>query len=204
MWLWFVSTKFNLDFTRRWTLGVLKNSSTYKCHIPQNTKYDETIIFWKNESPSFLWHDSDSIENDASNNSSTVGCVFVAAVMFAQSRCPATIGAIHTDTKTLGSDEVRRWDWFRCHDIHVQLHKGWFRRSRFETGAGWWSHTPTFTFSNKKNRLETLTLARGFVVRTLLYSVCMWSLGRRSNAAFTSLPPECSFGIQIPINWNVT
>jgi hypothetical protein len=34
--------------------------------------------------------------------------LFVAAVTFAQSRYPATIEAIHTDTKTLGS-ELLRW-----------------------------------------------------------------------------------------------
>jgi hypothetical protein len=36
-------------------------------------------------------HDTDLIENDASNNSSIFACVFVAAVKFLQNRCLATI-----------------------------------------------------------------------------------------------------------------
>jgi hypothetical protein len=41
----------------------------------------------------------DIIENDASNNYSIVARVFVAAVTFSPSRCLATIGDKHIDTK---------------------------------------------------------------------------------------------------------
>jgi hypothetical protein len=52
----------------------------------------------------------DRIENDASNNSSTAACVFVASVTFIPSCCLATIGEIHIETHTLmgGIYEVRR------------------------------------------------------------------------------------------------
>jgi hypothetical protein len=39
----------------------------------------------------FPWYDTGHIENDASNNSSIVACVFVTAVTFLPSRCLATI-----------------------------------------------------------------------------------------------------------------
>jgi hypothetical protein len=45
----------------------------------------------KNYSSIFPWYDTDLIEKDTSNNSSIVACVFVAAVMFLQSRCLATM-----------------------------------------------------------------------------------------------------------------
>jgi hypothetical protein len=44
----------------------------------------------------------DSIESNASKNSSIVAYVFVAAVMFLQSRCLATIENIHTNTQIDG------------------------------------------------------------------------------------------------------
>jgi hypothetical protein len=40
----------------------------------------------------FLWYDTGHIENDASNNSFIVACVFVTAVTFLPRRCLATIG----------------------------------------------------------------------------------------------------------------
>jgi hypothetical protein len=52
----------------------------------------------------FLWYDTDGIENDASNNSSIVACVFVAAVTFIPSRCLETIRDTHIDTETDGRD----------------------------------------------------------------------------------------------------
>jgi hypothetical protein len=54
----------------------------------------------KNESPTFLWYDTDRIENNESNNSSIVMCVFVAAVTFLPSRCLTMIRGYtyrHTD-----------------------------------------------------------------------------------------------------------
>jgi hypothetical protein len=37
------------------------------------------------------WYDTDRIENDASNNSSIVSCVFIATVTFLPIRCLATL-----------------------------------------------------------------------------------------------------------------
>jgi hypothetical protein len=51
-------------------------------------------------SRTFLWYDTNRIENDAFNNSSIVACVFVAAVTSLPSRCLATRGGCthrHTD-----------------------------------------------------------------------------------------------------------
>jgi hypothetical protein len=48
--------------------------------------------FWEELIAYFPWYDTGHIENDASNNSSLVACVFVTAVMFLPSRCLATIG----------------------------------------------------------------------------------------------------------------
>jgi hypothetical protein len=52
----------------------------------------------KNWSPTFLWYNTDCVENDVSNNSSFVACIFV--VMFLPSSCLAVIGIYtyrHTD-----------------------------------------------------------------------------------------------------------
>jgi hypothetical protein len=48
--------------------------------------------FWEEQITYFPLYDMDRIENDASNNSSIVACVFDAAVTFLLSRCLATIG----------------------------------------------------------------------------------------------------------------
>jgi hypothetical protein len=45
----------------------------------------------KNWSPTFVWYDTGHIENNESNNSYIVACVFVTAVKFLPSRCLATI-----------------------------------------------------------------------------------------------------------------
>jgi hypothetical protein len=42
--------------------------------------------------PTFLGYDTDRLDNDASNNSSIVACVFIAAVIFQPSSCLAMIG----------------------------------------------------------------------------------------------------------------
>jgi hypothetical protein len=54
----------------------------------------------KNEPPTFLLYDMDRTENDASDNSSIVASVFVAAVTFLLSRCLSTIGE-HIQTHRL-------------------------------------------------------------------------------------------------------
>jgi hypothetical protein len=113
-------------------------------HIIRNKK------FWKELIAYYPWYYTDCIENDASNNSPIVACVFVAAVMFLLSRCLATIGGIHIQTHKLmrGIYEVSRWDGPRCHDIHTKFHKDWFRHSKVfsgwftDTQTTWWSHKP--------------------------------------------------------------
>jgi hypothetical protein len=47
--------------------------------------------FWEELIAYFPWCDTGHIENDASNNSSIVACVFVTAVTFLPSLCLATI-----------------------------------------------------------------------------------------------------------------
>jgi hypothetical protein len=63
---------------------------TSRYHFPStdhsNKKFCEELIAY------FRWYDTGHIENDASNNSSIVGCVFVTAVTFLPSRCVATVG----------------------------------------------------------------------------------------------------------------
>jgi hypothetical protein len=49
-----------------------------------------------------------NIENDVSNNSSIVACVFVTMVKFLPSRCLATVRDTHTDTQTDGRDFLIR------------------------------------------------------------------------------------------------
>jgi hypothetical protein len=50
--------------------------------------------FWEELIAYFPWYDTGHIENNASNNSSIVACVFVTAVTFLPSRCLATIGGV--------------------------------------------------------------------------------------------------------------
>jgi hypothetical protein len=47
--------------------------------------------FWEELIAHFPWYDKGQIENDASNNSSVVACLFVTAVTFLPSRCLAII-----------------------------------------------------------------------------------------------------------------
>jgi hypothetical protein len=51
-----------------------------------------TINSGKKCCPSFLWYDTNLIENETSNNPSIVACVFVATGSYIPSRCLATIG----------------------------------------------------------------------------------------------------------------
>jgi hypothetical protein len=48
--------------------------------------------FWEELIAYFPWYDTGHIENEASNNSSIVACVFVTAVRFLPNRCLAMIG----------------------------------------------------------------------------------------------------------------
>jgi hypothetical protein len=47
----------------------------------------------------YFLYETNRIENNASNNSSIVVCVFVAAVTFLSSRCLVTIRDTHTGTQ---------------------------------------------------------------------------------------------------------
>jgi hypothetical protein len=55
-------------------------------NLRKNKKFWEELIAY------FPWYDTGHIENNASNNSSIVSCVFVTAVTFLPSRCLARIG----------------------------------------------------------------------------------------------------------------
>jgi hypothetical protein len=54
--------------------------------------------FWEELIAYFPWYDTGHIENDASNNSSVVMCVFVTAVTSLPSRCLATTGDFYRAT----------------------------------------------------------------------------------------------------------
>jgi hypothetical protein len=64
--------------------------SIYLAPPPPDIKNNKK--FWEELTAYFPWYDTGHIENDASNNSSIVPCVFVTAVTFLPSRCLATIG----------------------------------------------------------------------------------------------------------------
>jgi hypothetical protein len=53
--------------------------------LQSNKKFWEELIVY------FRWYDTGHIENEVSNNSFIVACVFVTAVTFLASRCIATI-----------------------------------------------------------------------------------------------------------------
>jgi hypothetical protein len=65
-------------------MAAISNAITRVYAHPTNNKFWEELIAY------FPWQDTESIENDFSNNSSIVACVFVAAVTFLPSRCLAT------------------------------------------------------------------------------------------------------------------
>jgi hypothetical protein len=89
-----------------------------QCWYINNKKFWEELIAYVS------WYDTDHIENNASNNSSIVACVFVAAETFLTSRCLATRGEYTQTHRLMGKIyEVRRWDGLRCHDIHTTFHK---------------------------------------------------------------------------------
>jgi hypothetical protein len=56
------------------------------------TLFKSNMKFWEELIPYFPWYDTGHIENDASNNSTIVACVFFTALTFLPSRCLATIG----------------------------------------------------------------------------------------------------------------
>jgi hypothetical protein len=86
-----IAIPINTNFVRKYITSV-----TWKIlakQLEKNKKFWEELIVY------FPWYDTGHIENDASNDSSIVACVFVAAVTFLPSRCLATVG-IHKPTHT--------------------------------------------------------------------------------------------------------
>jgi hypothetical protein len=91
--------------------------------------------FWEEQIAYFPLTRHRPHKNDASNKSSIVAYVFVAAEMFLPSRCLATV-VIHRQTHRPmgGIYEVRRWDGLRYRDMHTKFHKDWFRHSNLDRG----------------------------------------------------------------------
>jgi hypothetical protein len=81
----------------------------------------------------FPWYDTGHTENDASNNSSIVACLFVTTVTFLPSSCLVTIGGFLTSRclATIGG-------------IHRHTH----------TQTTTWTHKPTLIFQDKESRLK--------------------------------------------------
>jgi hypothetical protein len=67
-------------------------------HWPRIDETEKNKKFWDELIAYFPWYDTDRIENDVSNNSSIVACVFVAAATFLPSRCLATTGGFLPNT----------------------------------------------------------------------------------------------------------
>jgi hypothetical protein len=78
----------DITYLRKETESSLRNV------VLNNKKFWEELIAY------FSWYETGHIENEASNNSSIVACVFVTAVTFLPSRCLATIGGLQRDKHT--------------------------------------------------------------------------------------------------------
>jgi hypothetical protein len=65
--------------------GMTSSTSRF---LHNNNKFWEELIAY------FPWYDTDHIENDASNNSFIVACVFLTAVTFLTSSCLAMIQGV--------------------------------------------------------------------------------------------------------------
>jgi hypothetical protein len=90
--------------------------------------------FWEELITYFPWYDTGHIENDTSNNSSIVACVFVTTVMFLQSHCLATIGGF-----------LPRHCLAMIGDTHT--HTNWWEglfNYAVEMGSGAMIYVPTF------------------------------------------------------------
>jgi hypothetical protein len=64
--------------------------------------------------------------------------VFVAAVKFITEILRSNDMGIHMQTH--GLMEVPPSDGFRCHDIHTEFHKDWFRHSKVDCGGDTQTH----------------------------------------------------------------
>jgi hypothetical protein len=97
----------SITLTRCSSLSPSDQVSHPKIHHEQ-TFWGELIAY-------FPWYDTGRIENDASNNSSIVACVFVTAVRFLPSRCLATIGEFLPShcLATIRGFTYRHTDWWK-------------------------------------------------------------------------------------------
>jgi hypothetical protein len=87
---------------------ILYHSRLYfQSHLSLHNLRNRNKNFWEELIAYFPWCDADYIENDASNNSSIVECVFVTAVTFLPSRCLATIWTIRRHTHRQQHDLMR-------------------------------------------------------------------------------------------------
>jgi hypothetical protein len=115
--------------------------------------------FWEELIAYFPVYDTGHIENDASNNSSIIGCVFVTTVKFLLSRCLATVGGF-LPSRCLATIEgflpsrclatIRRFLLNRF----LATIRGIRRHTHRETAT--WSHKPTLIFQNKESGLKIL------------------------------------------------
>jgi hypothetical protein len=74
------------------------------------------------------------IENEASISSSIAGCICCHGNCLL-SHCLAAIGGYTYRHRLMGGIyEIHYWDELKCHDIHTDLHKDWFRHSKVGGG----------------------------------------------------------------------
>jgi hypothetical protein len=105
-----------------------------------NSKADHTLLrptnkkFWEEIIAYFPSYVPDQIENDASKNS-IVACIHCRGKVFTDP-LPSTDRGIHVQTYRLmgGIYEVCRWNRLRCHDMHTEFHKDWYRHSKVNWG----------------------------------------------------------------------
>jgi hypothetical protein len=98
----------------------------------------ENRKFWEELIAYFPSYDMGHIENDVSNNSSNVACVFVTAVTILPSSCVATIGGFFTEPLPSNNRE----------GIHRHTHTRARIHTHRETAT--WSHKPSLFFKIRK------------------------------------------------------
>jgi hypothetical protein len=116
--------------------------------------YKDNKKFWKELIAYFPWCDTSHIQNDASNNSSIIACVFITSVTFLPSRCLVTIGGFLPSrylATIRGYLPSRRLTTIgeillsRCLATIGRIHRHAHARKRTYTTT--WSHMPPFIFS---------------------------------------------------------
>jgi hypothetical protein len=141
--------------------------------------------FWEELIAYFPWYDTGHIENDASNNSSVVACVFVTGVMFLLSRCLATIGGYtyrHTDWwEGIFNEAVEMGSVYVPSFIKIGSGiQKFIEDTQTHTHTATWSHEPTLFFQNKENsnKINWLTLkgSDDGALHTWLLDFWTWSI----------------------------